>query len=183
MAEGHHFFALWPHEAARNRLASEARDSAVKGRFHHPDDLHMTLVFLGQIADTQRRCVEAVADCIRSRPFTLQIDGIGYWHRPRILWAGPRETPETLSQLVFDLQNGLKGCGFEPERRRYKPHITLYRKVVHAESRPIEPAIEWPASEFVLATSGGGAPGEPRYRVLKRWPLEGSPESADEVDP
>jgi RNA 2',3'-cyclic 3'-phosphodiesterase len=93
------------------------------------------------------------------------------WSRPRILWAGPRQTPEPLSQLVFDLQNGLKACGFEPEKRRYQPHVTLYRKAPPAKAKAIEPAIEWPVSEFVLATSGGGAPGEPRYRVLQRWSL------------
>jgi 2'-5' RNA ligase len=131
----------------------------------------MTLAFLGEISDGQLRCVEGTADAIRGEPFTLRIDGIGYWYRPRILWAGPRETPESLSQLVLDLQNGLKTCGFEPERRRFKPHITLCRKAGRTQPRAFEPAIEWPVTEFVLAVSGGGAPGEPKYRVLKRWSL------------
>jgi 2'-5' RNA ligase len=104
----------------------------------------------------------------------MKIDGLGYWYRPRILWAGPRETPEPLSQLVFDLQNGLQACGFEPERRRFKPHVTLYRKAGRTHPRVIEPAIEWSVSEFVLAVSGGGARGAPKYRVLKRWSLGAS---------
>jgi 2'-5' RNA ligase len=178
MAEGRHFFALWPERAVSEGLAREAGQAAMRGRPQHPEDLHLTLVFLGQIGDAQRRCIESTADAIRGEPFTLRIDGIGYWRRPRILWAGPGETPEPLSQLVFDLQNGLKGCGFEPERRRYKPHVTLYRKVTHADPRVIEPAIEWPVRAFVLATSGGGAPGEPRYRVLRRWSLEGARDPA-----
>ncbi len=171
MAEGRHFLALWPDRAVRERLAGEASQSAARGRLHHPVDLHMTLVFLGAISDAQLHCVESVAEAVRVRSFTLHIDGIGYWQRPRILWAGPVQTPEPLSQLVFDLQNGLKACGFEPEQRRYQPHITLYRKVSRGEPRVIEPVIEWPVQEFVLATSGGGAPGEPRYRVLRRWAL------------
>ncbi len=179
MAEGRHFFALWPERPVRDRLATEARQMDTKGRFHHPVDLHMTLVFLGPVADGQLRCIEGVADSIRGQSFSLRIDGLGYWHRPRILWAGPKQTPEPLSQLVFDLQNGLKACGFEPERRRFKPHVTLYRKAGHTDPSPIEPAIEWPVKAFVLATSGGGAPGEPRYRVLKRWPLGEDPDQAD----
>ncbi len=171
MAEGRRFFALWPDQTVRERLMREARRTERQGNLHHPDDLHMTLVFLGQISDGQLRGIEAVADAIRGKAFTLQIDALGYWSRPRILWAGPRQTPEPLSQLVFDLQNGLKACGFEPEKRRYQPHVTLYRKAMHAQAMAIEPAIEWPVSEFVLATSGGGAPGEPRYRVLQRWSL------------
>ncbi len=175
MAEGRHFFAIWPDQAVSERIVREA--GKARGRLHHPADIHMTLVFLGQISDAQLRCIEAAADAIRGQPFTLSINGIGYWHRPRILWAGPSETPEPLSQLVFDLQNGLKACGFEPERRRYKPHVTLYRKASRTIPRVIEPAVEWPVRAFVLATSGGGAPGEPRYRVLKRWSLGESSES------
>jgi RNA 2',3'-cyclic 3'-phosphodiesterase len=172
MADGRHFFALWPEESVREGLMAAARRTDRRGSVQHPADLHMTLVFLGLISDGQLRGIEAVADAIRGKAFTLQIDGLGYWSRPRILWAGPRQTPEPLSQLVFDLQNGLKACGFEPEKRPYQPHVTLYRKAMHAQAMVIEPAIEWPVSEFVLATSGGGAPGEPRYRVLQRWPLE-----------
>ncbi len=171
MADGRHFLALWPDERVRERLAAEARRAADRGRRHHPLDLHLTLVFLGGISEAQLRCVEAAAAAVRGRGFTLWIDGIGYWHRPRILWAGPSQMPEALSQLVFDLQNGLKACGFEPERRRYQPHVTLFRKAAGGEPQVIEPAIEWPVSEFVLATSGGGAPGAPRYRVLDRWGL------------
>ncbi|MEJ2693341.1 MAG: RNA 2',3'-cyclic phosphodiesterase [Candidatus Thiodiazotropha sp.] len=168
MAEGRHFFALWPSQEVRQRLAREASQVAARGRLHHPEDLHMTLVFLGPVAEARLRCVEEVADGILNRPFDLCIDAIGYWPRPRILWAGPREIPEPLRQLVFDLQNGLTACGFEPERRRYKPHVTLYRKAANAHPAVIEPAIEWPVGEFVLAVSGGGAP---RYRVVKRWSL------------
>jgi 2'-5' RNA ligase len=171
MAEGRHFFALWPDQAVQERLELEAREAAAQGRLHQQSDLHMTLIFLGEISDSQLRCVEQMADAIRGEPFTMKVDGIAYWYRPRILWAGPRETPEPLSRLVLDLQNGLKACGFEPERRRFKPHVTLYRKAGRTHSRVIESAIEWSVNEFVLAVSGGGEPGGPRYRVLKRWSL------------
>jgi 2'-5' RNA ligase len=166
-----YFFALWPDTQVRHRLAREASRTDVRGRLYHPIDLHMTLVFLGQIADEQLRCVEKTADSIRSESFDLQVDGVGYWRRPRILWAGPKVTPEPLYQLVNDLKSGLAVCGFEAERRRYKPHITLYRKAAGSEPRVIEPAIEWSVREFVLAVSGtNNSPGEPRYRILRRWP-------------
>lgn len=171
MPKGNYFFALWPDLEVRKQLNSEALQCESQGRLQHPLDLHMTLVYLGQVADGQMRCIEKVADSIVSNRFTFQIDGLGFWHRPRILWAGPTQIHENLSQLVFDLQQGLEGCGFEPERRRYKPHVTLYRKASHAEPRPIEPGIDWQVREFVLGVSGLNRPGEPRYRILKRWPF------------
>lgn len=173
MLRGRYFFALWPELEVRRQLAEEARQFDVAGRRHHPMDLHMTLVYLGQVAESRMRCIEEVAEGIVGRAFTLQIDGIGYWSRPRILWAGPRETPEPLAQLVFDLQQGLGDCGFESERRRYKPHVTLYRKSGATDPMVIAPAVSWPVGEFVLAVSGLNKPGEPRYRILKRWQLSG----------
>ena len=171
MAEGRYFFALWPDERVRRRMAKVAQAAGAKGRVHHPEDIHLTLVFLGQVADQRQRCISEVADGIRGKAFEMRIDRTGYWPRPRIIWAGPSETPEPLSQLVFDLQNGLAGCGFEPERRRYKPHVTLYRKAARSAAGAVDPPIAWPVSEFVLAVSGGGAPDGPRYRVVRRWPL------------
>ncbi|MCU7811886.1 MAG: RNA 2',3'-cyclic phosphodiesterase [Candidatus Thiodiazotropha sp. (ex Notomyrtea botanica)] len=171
MSDGRYFFALWPDDEVRLQISAMSRRMTSKGRAHHPSDLHMTLVFLGQVADSQLRCIHNAADVIRGRPFTLHLDRTGYWSRPRILWAGLERTPEPLSQLVFDLKNSLIPCGFEPERRTYKPHVTLHRKVESTDPGKIEPSIEWPVTEFVLAVSGGGAGGSPRYRVLQRWPL------------
>lgn len=171
MSDGRYFFGLWPDEVVRERLAAVNRRMMSKGRPHHSVDLHMTLVFLGPVADSQQRCIADAADAIVGTPFTLHLDRTGYWPRPRILWAGPEKTPEPLSQLVFDLKNNLTTCGFEPERRKYKPHVTLHRKAIRSERYVITPAIEWRVEEFVLAVSGGGQKGTPRYRVLQRWPL------------
>jgi len=171
MAEGRCFFALWPGEEVRERLALEAKRASSKGRVQHPGDLHLTLVFLGPVKDAQWPCVEVAAAGIRGLPFTLDIQRTGYWLRPRILWAAPTETPAALSRLVADLNLGLGDCGFASERRAYKPHVTLLRKVVGAVPGVIDPPIRWPVSEFVLATSGAAEPGMPRYRVLRRWPL------------
>jgi RNA 2',3'-cyclic 3'-phosphodiesterase len=174
MADGRYFFALWPDEAVRSRLLSVAKQAAAKGRLHHPEDIHLTLVFLGQVAAERQPCLQQVADSISGKAFELSIDHTGYWPRPKILWAGPAETPEPLSQLVSDLKHGLATCGFEPEQRRYQPHVTLYRKAMRVEVGEIDQPVPWRVSEFVLAVSSGGAPGEPRYRILRRWSLGGS---------
>ena len=173
MTEGRLFFALWPEQKARDRLFMLAkRFSPQGGRLHHPNDLHITLVFLGLVDDERLPCIQQVAEAIDTPPFTLRIDTLGYWPRPRILWCGPTEQPEALQNLVKRLQHGLLDCGFEPEKRPYKPHVTLHRKVRHAQTGPLDEPIEWHAGYFVLATSGGGAPGQPRYRILNRWRLK-----------
>jgi len=165
------FFALWPDQSLRsrlNRLVRELPEHA--GQHHHPDDLHMTLVFLGAVAPEQQACIERIGDEIQLDPFTLYLDQVDYWSRPRILCLGVSDPPSLLTSLLQSLQSELMGCGFEPEKRPYKPHVTLSRKAKQKYAFSLDSPIEWPVSEFVLAgSSAGGKP--PRYQVLKRWPL------------
>jgi 2'-5' RNA ligase len=173
MSAQRYFFALWPNRAVRDWLdvlAQGARPG--EGRRHGADDLHITLVFVGQIAPAQKRCMEDVADTVRGNTFELTIDHTGYWSRPRILWASPGETPQALSQLVTDLNNRLMGCGYEPERRPYKPHVTLYRRARQVVTGQLAKPIIWPVNEFVLACSANPGSSRVRYQVLRRWKLE-----------
>ncbi|MES9992334.1 MAG: RNA 2',3'-cyclic phosphodiesterase, partial [Candidatus Thiodiazotropha sp.] len=170
MSEPRYFFALWPNKDAQDQLSALAHSSEVsEGRRHHADDLHITLVFLGQIAASQRRCIEDVAEGIRLAPFKLTIDHTGYWSRPKIFWASPGKTPQALKQLVADLNNGLNGCGFEAERRPYKPHVTLIRKARKVVSTQLEIPITWQVNDFVLASSADVGSSGRRYQVLRRW--------------
>ncbi len=100
------FFALWPDEPVRRALLrARGQLEAFNGRPNHRSDLHVTLVFLGAVSAEQQSCVEAVADGIRGKPFELAIDQFGFWPKPRILWCGPSEMPDSLKELVRDLQN------------------------------------------------------------------------------
>jgi 2'-5' RNA ligase len=165
------YFALWPDHATRAALQRIGRSlPSHGGRPTHPEDLHLTLVFLGQVEAERFDCVLRAADAVRVKPFELTIDRTGYWRRPKILWCGPPETPRALDQLVAELQGELQKCGFQPEDRPYSPHVTLARK-----SRPVEPIqleepLEWRVHEFTLVASLPVFK-PPRYKVLRRWDL------------
>ena len=139
------------------------------GRDVHPLDLHLTLVFLGELDAEHRKCAEAAAQGVRAAPFALTLDRIGSFPRARILWCGAGASPQPLLALVGGLGEGLRGCGFRPERRPYVPHATLARKARPLCARALELPVSWPVDEFVLALGREGGP--PRYRVLRRWPL------------
>ena len=165
------FFALWPDadlSSEINRLGQEAQSHG--GRLHHPADLHMTLVFLGPVDPEQLPCIERVADGARAEPFTLSLDRIDFWPRPRILLLGGSETPEPLAALVQGLQTGLVECGFKPEKRPFRSHVTLARKARRVAASALERPLQWRAHEFVLAGSSMEAK-PPRYQILKRWQL------------
>lgn len=152
-------------------LSNIQRSLSVRnGCMHHPDELHMTLVFLGRMDFERLSCIRKIAAGITVKPFTLELTGVDYWKRPRILWCGPDLTPNPLGELVHDLQQGLSGCGFEPENRTYRPHVTLARKAGPAQVRRLDKPVIWSPREFVLAGSHSGNK-PPRYSVFDRWSI------------
>lgn len=166
------FLAVWPDARVRDALVRQASGAVPRGaRLTHPDDLHLTLVFLGELPPVRRWCVISVADAVEAKPFALEIDRIGHFARSRVLWCGPSSVPDALLGLVRTLQAGLVDCGIPPERRPYRPHLTLARKVSAYEGRDLPAPVHWPVGELVLAHGVSGA--RPRYRIHRRWPLSG----------
>ncbi len=167
------FFALWPDEGVRQRLAeiAAAVGASNSGRLIPADNLHITLVFLGTLDNMRRQCAEQVAASIRGERFTLVLDQIGYWSRPRILWAGASRIPDALLGLAGELQAGLTSCGITPEDRPYQAHVTLMRKVNKHPALLVAPdPIAWDVERFWLVESVSGNNGV-LYRPLVSWPL------------
>lgn len=168
------FFALWPDEAVREQLRA-AQDAMPRrgGRPVHVEDVHVTLAFLGQVEAERRACMEAAAGRVRGAPFDLVIDRQGYWPRPRVAWCAPSAIPDPLRELVQGLNGALRPCGFEPERRPYSPHVTLFRDSRAVPEGALARPVRWPCRDFVLVATSP-VPGGPRYQVLARWPLADS---------
>jgi len=167
------FFALWPDEALRQQLRQRCKPllDLPGGRPVATENLHITLAFLGRVDARQRTCVEVMADAIHCPAFSLQLDRVGFWPRPRVLWLAPTSMPEALLTLAADLHHGAEACGLTLDARPYQAHVTIKRKVREAppEDMPIEP-IRWLVREFVLVRSSS-APQGVIYEPLKRWAL------------
>ena len=164
------FFALWPDEAARIALAARAEEIArLAGGCKVPAaNLHLTLVFLGEVDATARARLERVAAGVAADAFTIELDTIGGFRRAQVAWAGCRKSPPELLALQAALERGVREAGFRPDERPYAPHLTLARRVRDAvAARAMEPA-SWRATSFALVESGRG---DSAYRTVADWPL------------
>ena len=165
------FFALWPPlELSRELYSVAGRVLEGEARRVPPENIHLTLAFLGSVKAPFRHCAEQVAVAIRTGSFTLTLEQIGCWQKPGILWVGPRHTPEPLSRLVRELNAGLAACGYVPEERSYAAHLTLARKLRRFNTNlSIDPLV-WDVRRFCLVQSHTHAEGT-RYEIIRSWEL------------
>lgn len=99
-------------------------------RWLSKENLHLTLKFLGNIAESQ---VEPIAAALRHpvglfSPCTISAKGLGVFpdfRRPKILWVGL--TGDQLVQLAAKIESALMPLGFTPENRAFTPHLTIGR--------------------------------------------------------
>lgn len=167
------FFALWPDEEVRGQLAIyPPRLRGCGGRVVAVDNLHITLAFLGSVDEATRCCLEEAADAIQLPPFTLELDQLGFWRRPHVVWLGAEKTPESLLDLAELLKKAMIGCDLEPDERPFQAHMTLMRKARRppAAEDPVQP-FSWHIRDFALVLSET-LPEGVRYRVLRRWGLK-----------
>ncbi len=100
-------------------------------RWIGPEGMHLTLKFLGEVAESDAAAVEAVlkgAAAVHAR-FPLTLQGTGWFPpgpRPRVLWAGINDEPG-LSALYLHLETELERLGYPRETREFHPHLTLGR--------------------------------------------------------
>ncbi len=102
-----------------------------------PEQMHLTLRFIGEVDSGQSRDIHAVLDGIGHPGFSMHLQGIGFFPprgRPRVLWAGVVAEP-LLLHLQRKIETRLVQAGFPPERRKFAPHVTLARLKTTPPSR------------------------------------------------
>lgn len=166
------FFALWPDDATRAAFEGLSRvlHDGCGGRRVPKANIHLTLVFLGNVRADLVSPLRHMAGAVRGETVDLVLDTAGYWRHNRIVWIGAQVCPGQLRGLVTQLTEGVRDLGIGTEVRDYVPHITLLRNAQRGPVGFALEAIEWRAAEFVLIQSvpreGGVC-----YEAIGRWPL------------
>jgi RNA 2',3'-cyclic 3'-phosphodiesterase len=120
------FFGLELPAAVKSSLLS-LQQPLEGARWQQPEQLHLTLMFLGTLQEPLLASVQSAAQALPVKPFNLNLLGLGCFGEPEspaILWAGVEPT-EPLFMLQSVLSQRLVRCGFQEEAHRFQPHITL----------------------------------------------------------
>jgi 2'-5' RNA ligase len=103
-----------------------------KARWTHPDRLHLTIKFLGDVEATRVDSLvsELGRTCDGAAAFPLRLDGIGVFpnfRSPRVIWAGVRDTNGALKDLQGRVESALGAFSRETREAEFSGHITLGR--------------------------------------------------------
>jgi len=164
------FFALWPDQRVRAQLAHWARElhALCGGRLVRPENLHLTLAFLGDVDEARVAQVQQAAGEVAPRAFSLVLDRPGYWKRNRIAWAGASVVPSEFQALVAQLHRALAAANIAFDARAEVPHVTLLRDARAPRALPALAPIDWQVDAFVLVHSVTQASGS-CYRITNSW--------------
>lgn len=165
------FFALWPTDAERPVLARDVAPLAAHagGRPVPAANLHVTLVFLGRVPDSQLADLTAVGGAQPWRATTLCFNRVDWCARAAAWVLGIGAPPPALVDYQAQLQRSLVARGFRPDERPYRPHMTIARKVRVAPAAPEPPGLHWRPSRVALCESVPDPAGS-RYVPLAVWP-------------
>jgi 2'-5' RNA ligase len=183
MSERRLFIALKLSDTVKDALA-QLQTSIDHVRWVDPDQMHLTLFYLGQTDQATQELIETRLRPLAKQyaPMMTNIQGTGVFpnkEHPKVLWADV-ERADKLMNLQQDISNEMGALDFESDYDSYHPHITLGRcNEPAAASRVIQqwceeyndrPFGEEQFGQFYLVQSKLHPEGA-RYTYLKEFPL------------
>jgi 2'-5' RNA ligase len=127
------FVALEIPSTVREHLAelvNSLRAVSPQTRWVRPENLHVTLKFIGEVPETQLAPIRTTLAQARStQPITIAFRGLGFFpneRHPRVFWAGIEASPN-LKTLAADIEKATETLSIAGEQRPFSPHLTLAR--------------------------------------------------------
>lgn len=168
------FFGIFPPPEVAQALtaAAQAAHPLCGGRITRPENLHITLAFLGRASAAQATELAALTRATAAPAGEVVIDRYGSFRRAQVVWAGPDPDSEGAHQLrdmSDELWLRLRDLGWPgPDVWPLRPHVTLLHKADKRDTGELAFApVTWRHQGYALVASEP-APGGSRYRVLAR---------------
>ena len=184
------FVALEIPAAVRDNLAAFLKDlrnlsdqlAEKHVRWLPPENLHVTLKFIGEVAPQKLDGIRATLATVRANePLDLRFHRLGFFpneNRPTVFWTA-LEASANLPTLAGDIDRALEPQGIAREKRAFAPHLTLARFAAPVRHEKLRAAIQksrerefgrFQAREFHLIESKL-KPSGAEYTTLYSFPL------------
>ncbi len=110
--------------AALTGFQKELRKIGAVGNYTREENLQLTLAFIGEYGNPDD--VLDAMEAVSFKPFEIRLDGMGSFGD--LLWVGV-SGEDVLEKLAKNLRHELADAGVPFDRKKFRPHITLIRKV------------------------------------------------------
>lgn len=168
-------------------LQNRLKDQGLKLRWVRPQNMHLTLKFLGDVGADRIGAITAAMKAIAQGvpPMALTVQGMGVFpgmRKPRVVWIGVGGATDLLERAHRGVDERLALLGFQREDRPFKAHLTLARINQPVDARRLLETIQmeggygarpFQANEMVLFQSVLKPQG-PTYTPLVRAVLKGT---------
>lgn len=98
-------------------------------RWMPPENFNLTLRFIGEADGGEQHDIVTALRQLRQPPLPLCLEAVGHFgpaRRLRSIWVGLDKSP-ALNVLHDKVESKVVGAGFEPEGRKFAPHVALAR--------------------------------------------------------
>lgn len=146
------------HHARGLNLGGRPDQSGKSPRWTLPENMHLTLVFLGEVAEERLPAIATELETLVVPNLNLRLTGLGAFPRAGVLFAEVEPAPALL-KLQADVAQHMTRAGFGLEDRPYHPHLTLARLRSAIRLKPAQLALPRPvprtfaANEVILYRS------------------------------
>jgi 2'-5' RNA ligase len=177
------------------RLQEQLKKSGADVKWVKPDNIHLTLKFLGEIEDKKlSKLNQILQDTMKDKTgFTMRLSSIGAFpsiNSPRVVWMGIDKGDSQIKEIAEDLEQGISKLGIPKEDRPFSSHITIGRlRTAQNRERLVKDLkdlkdlnklnenLEFPVTKITLLKSTL-TPKGPIYEVLKEAILKEISEKA-----
>lgn len=123
-------------------IQRDLRDSGIVSKDVEPQNLHLTLWFLGELPEQKLKIVLEEVSKVTFNSFEVKVGGVGYFpggNRINVIWLKVEDSTNTLNDILNQLVNNLSKKGFKYDERGFTPHLTIARvKYVQDKARALK---------------------------------------------
>ncbi|HEA47091.1 MAG TPA: RNA 2',3'-cyclic phosphodiesterase, partial [bacterium] len=115
-----------------SKLQEELKRTGAQVKWVKPENIHLTLKFLGQITSEELEKVKLTTrETLKPfKSFEISVSGLGAFPKinyPRVIWVGVDKGKEELKKIALSIEKNLARISFAKEKRPFSPHLTIGR--------------------------------------------------------